>query len=194
MKLFSLVAPCLLLSGLSSATNHTTCSYPSKDTIKSVFSHIVSGDYPAFFTHVVDTVDWDIQGTHPLAGRYLNKTLFAVNALARLSKIQDNTAPHETTLINVVGGCDEEWSMQEMVATAVFQNGFHWTNNYAWVTRWNSASKIVQVRAYLDSALVGKAIKENEVTTNSTFSTMRDTYEPGPGGIPNMTAILGYEI
>lgn len=123
MKLFSLFAPCLLLSGLSSAVSHTTCSYPSKDTIKSVFSHIVSGDYPAFFTHVVDTVDWDIQGTHPLAGRYLNKTLFAVNALARLSKIQDNTAPHETTLINVVGGCDEEWSMQEMVATAVFQNG-----------------------------------------------------------------------
>lgn len=55
-------------------------------------------------------------------------------------------------------------------------------NTYAWMTRWNNQGQIVQVRAYLDSALVAKSVFENEGPTNSTFTTVRDTLEPGPGG------------
>ncbi len=40
--------------------------------------------------------------------------------------------------------------------------GLKFDNTYAWVTRWNKDAKIVQVRAYLDSALVKQAIEENE--------------------------------
>lgn len=43
-----------------------------------------------------------------------------------------------------------------------FFAGLKFDNTYAWVTRWNKDGKIVQVRAYLDSALVKQAIEENE--------------------------------
>jgi len=40
--------------------------------------------------------------------------------------------------------------------------GLKYDNTYAWVCRWNKDGQIVQVRAYLDSALVKQAIEENE--------------------------------
>lgn len=55
-------------------------------------------------------------------------------------------------------------------------------NMYSWWTRWNTEGQIVQVRAYLDSALVARSVFENERPTNSTFTTLRETIEPGPGG------------
>ena len=52
---------------------------------------------------------------------------------------------------------------------------------------------IVQARAYLDSYLVAKVIMENELELNSTFSTPRLCVQPGPGGMPNLTMVLGYQ-
>ncbi len=49
----------------------------------------------------------------------------------------------------------------------------------------------MQVRAYLDSALVARAVTENEPSTNATFTTARNTLEPGPGGVPDLSDILG---
>ncbi len=44
--------------------------------VRRIFSHLESGAGDAFFAHVADDVDWTVQGTHPLAGRYRTKTDF----------------------------------------------------------------------------------------------------------------------
>ena len=75
--------------------------------------------------------------------------------------------------------------------TAILARGFPFDNTYAWMTRWNAKGQIVQVRAYLDSALVARVVMENEASTNSTFTTVRNTIEPGPGGVPDLSDILG---
>jgi hypothetical protein len=69
-------------------------------------------------------------------------------------------------------------------------SGLHFDNTYAWVTSWDKNGMILQVRAYLDSALVAKAITENENTTNATYTTIRDVVYAGPGEIPDISAIL----
>ena len=49
--------------------------------------------------------------------------------------------------------------------TGVLKNeslGLAFDNTYAWVCRFDQPGKIVEVRAYLDSELVKRAIEENE--------------------------------
>ena len=72
---------------------------------------------------MIDDVDWNVQGSHPLAGIYNNKTIFLINAVARIAKIQDASKPHSMEVKNIVGGCDEEWSAQELHVRAVMNNG-----------------------------------------------------------------------
>lgn len=80
------------------------------------------------------------------------------------------------------------WSTKSLLAI-----GFKFVANFNWNTRWNTDGMIVQARAYLDSYLVAKVINENERELNSTFSTPRLCVEPGPGGLPNLTDVLGYQ-
>ncbi len=105
------------------STSSTGCTYTSVDHISKVFSYFEAGDYPNFFEYVIDDVDWDVQGTHPLAGRYNNKTVFAANTIVRLGRLQNPSLPHTTTVVNVIGGCDEAWSVEELRVIATFQNG-----------------------------------------------------------------------
>jgi len=106
----------------TSATN-TNCTYAPRSHIEQLFHELANGGYSTFFANVVDDVDWNVQGTHPLAGMYSNKTVFVVNTVARLGKIENATAPHSMKILNIVGGCDEEWSAQEIWAKDVMNNG-----------------------------------------------------------------------
>ena len=47
-----------------------------------------------------------------------------------------------------------------MRVDAIANNGAHFDNRYCWLTHF-SGDKIVEVRAYLDSALVAKVFEEN---------------------------------
>lgn len=102
---------------------NTNCTYASRSHITSLFSSLTDGDAATFYANVVDDVDWNVQGTHPLAGRYHNKTIFLINAVNRIAKIQDYSKPHLMEVMNIVGGCDEEWSAQEIHVTAYMNNG-----------------------------------------------------------------------
>jgi ketosteroid isomerase-like protein len=44
--------------------------------VRDIFKSLETGDGSAFFTHVADNVDWIVEGTHPLAGRYHGKEDF----------------------------------------------------------------------------------------------------------------------
>ena len=57
------------------------------EMVHRIFSHLESGSGDRFFQHVADDVDWTVEGTHPLAGRYRSKADFHAHTFARLNKI-----------------------------------------------------------------------------------------------------------
>ena len=60
--------------------------------------------------------------------------------------------------------------------------GLVFDNTYAWVTRWNTQGYIVQVRGYLDSALITRALVENE-SEIFTYYDERNVPMLGPVGL-----------
>jgi uncharacterized protein len=56
---------------------------------------------------------------------------------------------------------DGDWAGVELRSHAIAKNGMRFDNRYCWVTRFDGET-IVEVRAYLDSALVQKLIDENQ--------------------------------
>ena len=125
------------------------------DTVRRIFSHLEAGSGDKFFEHVADHVDWTVEGTHPLAGHYTSKQDFRAHTFARLNKIlQGGTQLHIENVLT-----DRDWAVVELRSYATAKNGRRFDNRYCWVTRFEGET-IVEVRAYLDSALVQKLIDE----------------------------------
>ncbi|KAL9618739.1 MAG: hypothetical protein Q9160_006618 [Pyrenula sp. 1 TL-2023] len=120
---FLLPAPFFIAFQIAISHGEDDCKYASRDRITTLFTALAKKDYPTFFAAVVDNVNWTIQGTHPLSGQYDNKTTFVINTIARLARIQSNTAPNNMDTFNIVGGCNEEWSSQEISSHQVMLNG-----------------------------------------------------------------------
>ena len=110
------------------------------------------------FTHVADNVDWTVKGTHPLAGHYRSKADFVSHTFEKLAKVlPQGTQLHiEHTLVS------GDWAVVELRSLATAKNGLRFDNRYCWVCRF-SADKIVEVRAYLDSALVARLFEQNPI-------------------------------
>ena len=126
-------------------------------TVRQIFSHLEAGSGDEFFEHVADDVDWTVGGTHPLAGHYRSKEDFRANTFARLNRIlPGGTQLHVQNVLT-----DGDWAVVELRSFAVAKNGMRFDNRYCWVTRFEGET-IVEVRAYLDSALVQKLIDDNE--------------------------------
>ena len=56
---------------------------------------------------------------------------------------------------------DGDWAVVELRSYAFAKSGMRFDNRYCWVVRFDGET-IVEVRAYLDSALVQQLIDENE--------------------------------
>jgi ketosteroid isomerase-like protein len=136
-----LVLPVLLgyLSTLTTATLASTqCTPPEKNTtypdkchITKVFNYLSTGNDTAFFTQVAPDVHWTLMGTHPLAGQYHNRTVFITDSLERLDSTLDPAYPTTLTLTHIVGGGDEEWSVQELHGLGVCKNGNNFLQKYS---------------------------------------------------------------
>ena len=60
----------------------------AREDRRELFEFLQSADtQPKFFARVADDVDWTVQGTHPLAGRYHNKQQFMDATFARLQRV-----------------------------------------------------------------------------------------------------------
>jgi ketosteroid isomerase-like protein len=55
-----------------------------------------------------------------------------------------------------------DWAVVELHSLATAKNGLRFENRYGWLCRF-SGDTIVEVRAYLDSALVARLFEENPV-------------------------------
>jgi ketosteroid isomerase-like protein len=125
--------------------------------VESLFANLEDGKSGAFFEHVADDVNWTVMGTHPLAGTYHTKADFLAHTFARLDKILKEGVVLRVTNILVDG--DSAAVEMESLSTAL--NGKPFDNRYCWIVRFSDGT-IVEVRAYLDSALVQRLIDENE--------------------------------
>jgi len=125
--------------------------------VKTIFAHLEAGDPDEFFEHVAEDVLWIVEGTHPLAGRYMTKDSLREHTFDRLSKSLRDGLKLQVDNIMVSG----PWAIVELSSHAVAKNGMPFENNYCWLARF-CGETIVEVRAYLDTALVQKLIDENE--------------------------------
>jgi uncharacterized protein len=55
-----------------------------------------------------------------------------------------------------------DWAVVELHSLATAKNGLRFDNRYCWVCRFED-DQIVEVRAYLDSALVARLFEENPI-------------------------------
>jgi ketosteroid isomerase-like protein len=129
--------------------------------VKSLFANLENGKSDVFFEHVADDVDWTVMGTHPLAGDYHTKANFLTHTFGRLNKILNEGVILRVTNVLVDG--DSAAVEMESLSTAL--NGKPFNNRYCWIVYFSNGT-IVQVRAYLDSALVQRLIDENEASAS----------------------------
>ena len=106
-------------------------------------------------------VDWTVEGTHPLARRYRSKKEFLDRTFAKLMKVLPEGA--QLYLVHVLVSGD--WATVELRSMATAKNGLRFDNMYCWVTRFVD-DEIVEVRAYLDSALVQRLFDETRSEHN----------------------------
>src|ERR1700752_3606481 len=126
--------------------------------VRDIFKSLETGDGREFFTHVADDVDWIVEGTHPLAGHYHSKADFLAHTFEKLAKGLPQGAELHTK--HVLGS--EDWAVVELHSLATAKNGFRFDNRYCWVCRFVNGT-IVEVRAYLDSAMVARLFEENPI-------------------------------
>ena len=126
--------------------------------VNDIFRNLESGDGNEFFNHVADNVDWTVEGTHPLAGHYHSKAEFLAHTFEKLDKVLPQGA--ELHVEHVLVSAD--WAVVELRSEATAKNGLRFDNRYCWLCRFVNGT-IVEVRAYLDSALVARLFEENPI-------------------------------
>jgi ketosteroid isomerase-like protein len=121
--------------------------------VRNIFSGLAAGEPDKFFAYVDDHVKWRVMGTHPMAGEYKSKKEFREATLEKLGKLFPEGLRLYTRDVFVSG----DRAAVELYANATSNDGVRFNNEYCWVCRFEG-ERIVEVRAYLDSALVQKLI------------------------------------
>jgi uncharacterized protein len=111
-----------------------------------------------FWDRVAEDVDWTVEGTHPLAGRYRGKREFTQATFARLGRLMKEGVRLKLEHLHV----DGDTTIAELASSAVTNEGAPFDNRYCWVCRFGGDT-IVEVRAYLDSAMVGYTVLRGEL-------------------------------
>ena len=81
-----------------------------KQNVLALFAHLEHGDGTKFFEHVADDVDWTVEGSHPLAGRYRSKQEFLAGTFDKLAKVLPEGAQLSTENILI----DGDWAIVEL--------------------------------------------------------------------------------
>ena len=114
-----------------------------------------------FFDRVADDVTWTVEGTHPIAGTYHSRADFTARTFGRLAPLMRDAVRLELVHLYV----DGDTVVAELRAGSTTLDGAPYDNLLCWVCRFEGAGigdRIVEVRAYLDSAMVAWVIDRNE--------------------------------
>jgi len=114
--------------------------YPDQKEITTLFESLSNGNAEAFFSRVSPTVDWELLGQHPLAGRFRNLADWKKGALEPINKVLRE--PLKLQVRNVVGGGEQEWASVELFADAVCINGsLPYVLKILWLWLWHHCTK-----------------------------------------------------
>jgi uncharacterized protein len=113
---------------------------------------------PQFWAHVAPGVDWTVEGTHALAGRYHNKQDFIDATFDRLGGVLQGGVKLDVEHLYV----DGDTTIAELLSTSTTNEGASFDNRYCRVCRFDGDT-IAEVRAYLDSMMVDYTIQRNEL-------------------------------
>jgi ketosteroid isomerase-like protein len=130
----------------------------SAERVRSLFEGLERGDGAAFFQNVAEDVDWTVMGTHPLAGHYSSKKAFIEGTFAKLGRVLPQGAQLHVEHLLV----KDDQAVVELRSLATAKNGMRFDNRYCWVVSFRD-EMIVEVRAYLDSAMVTRLFEENPI-------------------------------
>src|SRR5688500_18251469 len=85
-----------------------------------LFRNLESPDtHAGFFDHVADNVDWTVEGTHPLAGRYLSKQAFIDATFRRLAGVLADGVHLQVDNVIV----DDDTAVAELYSTPTTNEG-----------------------------------------------------------------------
>jgi uncharacterized protein len=130
-----------------------------RDDRTALFNNLQSPDtQPQFWARVADDVDWTVEGTHTLAGRYHSKSDFIKATFDRLDGVLQGGVKLEVEHLYL----DGDTTIAELLSTSVTNEGAPFANRYCWVCRFDG-DMIVEVRAYLDSEMVDYTVHRNEL-------------------------------
>jgi uncharacterized protein len=110
-----------------------------------------------FFDHVAEDVSWTIMGAHPLAGTYHGKDLVRTATLGRLNLLMRDRLRLTVRRLHVAGVV----VAAELNVSGTAIDGRPFQANYCWVCRFDGDT-IVEVNAYVDSALIADTIARAE--------------------------------
>ena len=130
----------------------------SLKNIVGLFNYLKTDESDKFFEYVDDNVLWTVMGTHPLAGVYKRKNDFILNTFQRLNNLLKEGVILKVNNIII----QDNTAVVEMESLSTALNGKPFNNTYCWICRFEN-DIIVEVHAYVDSALVQRLINENEV-------------------------------
>ena len=137
---------------------------PSPEAIRTLFDNLSDTNTQSeFFAHVADNVDWWIVGSTQMSGNYSSKQQF-LDATIEILNGKVLNGPLGFGVVQVSGGgSGSDWATVEMQAIdAKCKNGMPYDMRYCWVVRFGKDDVIEQVKAYLDTELLSRAIRENQ--------------------------------
>ncbi len=126
--------------------------------VTELFANLENNNSAKFFEQVADDVNWEVMGTHPLAGMYHSKQSFIDATFARLNKILATGVVMQVNHIFT----DKNFAIVEMKSLSIAKSGKPFNNTYCWVVKFNDNKIITDVRAYVDSVVIQRTIDENE--------------------------------
>ena len=132
-----------------------------------------------YWDRVADDVDRTVEGTHPLAGRYHSKQDFIDATFGLLQGVLQGGVRLLVEHLYV----DGDITIAELLSTSTTNEGAPFANRYCWVCRFDGDT-IVEVRAYLDSAMVAYTVSRNENGRKAVSTKMKSA----PSAAPERTA------
>ncbi|KAE9987420.1 hypothetical protein EG328_002776 [Venturia inaequalis] len=134
--------------------------YPSAAEIASFFKNLEEAEYEKGFARFSPDVDCVVTGSHPCSGHFTTLSAFKEHTMGHVSRIWKGLA--KINIRNVVGGGEQEQACIELTAQAECKNGRPFLNKEVMMVRFDERGMIVQMGVYIDAALTGKALEENE--------------------------------
>ncbi len=126
----------------------------SLEHVREVFAALTSGWQGGFLEYVHPDVEWEVLGTHPLAGHYRDREAFVAGTSARLAPHLRAALALEVVDVFVSG----DRAVVELIGEAEQIDGQPYRNEYCWIVRFDSDGRIAQVRSYMDSVAVTRAM------------------------------------